>query len=223
VVDVDDPPGQRLAQVVRQHLHVPGEDDQLDTLLTHDVEQPGLSLGLRVLRHRNVVEGDVVRVHQLREVRVVGHHTRDLHRQRPGTRPEQQIVQAVPELADHQQDAHLLVGPVDLPVHLEGVTDRRETGPQLVQGHRRVRREVDAHEEQSRVVVAELLAVLDVAAGHEQIARHGVHDALPVRTEKGEDVLIGRGLGAGGLLVHAGQVPTRADGTGNRPARRTWS
>src|SRR5690606_11801604 len=75
--------------------------------------------------------------------------------------------------------------------------------------------EVDPHEEQSRVVVAELLAVLDVAAGHEQVARHGVHDALLVGAEQGEDVLVGRGPGSGGLLAHAGKGPIRrrpADG-----------
>ena len=66
-------------------------------------------------------------------------------------------------------------------------------GPQLVQRHRLLGGEVHPHEEQAGVPVAELLAVLDVAAGHEQIARHGVHDALLVRAGKGEDVLVGHG------------------------------
>src|SRR5262249_21579239 len=49
--------------------------------------------------------------------------------------------------------------------------------------------EVHAHEEETAVGVAELLAVEDVAAGDEEEAGDAVHDAAAVRAGGGEDVI----------------------------------
>jgi hypothetical protein len=56
VVDVDGPAFQPLAQVVREHLHGAGEDDEIDTVFLHQGQQPGFCLRLRVGRHRYVLE-----------------------------------------------------------------------------------------------------------------------------------------------------------------------
>ena len=182
-------PDSLRAQVVGEHLHVAGEDDEFDAFALHGLQQPRLGVGLGVAGDRDVLEGHAVGPGQLAEVGVVGDHGGDLDRQRAGAGAEQQVVEAVAEPADHEDDPHPLLGGVDLPVHAVRVAHRGEAGPQLVGGHLGLGGEVHPHEEQPGVLVAELLAVHDVAAGHEEVAGDRVHDALLVGARQREDVL----------------------------------
>ncbi len=45
-MDVDDLPGHPARQPVREHLHVAGQDDELDVVLVDDLEQPLSASGL---------------------------------------------------------------------------------------------------------------------------------------------------------------------------------
>jgi hypothetical protein len=92
---------------------------------------------------------------------------------------------------DGDEDARSVVAVVELPAHPELVGDRADRGaPRLDAGVCLVG-EVDAHEEDALVGVAELLAVDDVAAAVGDDARHRVDDPAPVRAREGQDQLIG--------------------------------
>jgi hypothetical protein len=124
---------------------------------------------------------------------VVGDDGRDVDVELPAAGAEQQVVQAVAVLADHQQQPRALRQRMEVRVHLELAA---HMGEELLKGGHvgQVRRggEVHPHEEQPRGVlalhVAELLRIDDVAAGLEQQARDGVDDAGLVAAGQGEDV-----------------------------------
>ena len=80
-----------------------------------------LRFGLRlvVLRHRDVVEGDVVVDDHLLVVEMVGDDADDVDRQRADLPAVEQVVEAMAEARHHQQHLHARVGIVDLGLHLE--------------------------------------------------------------------------------------------------------
>ena len=121
VVDVDRPALELPAQVVGEDLHVAGEDHQVDPLRPHDVEQRRLGLRLGLAGDRDVVEGDAVEVGDAREVGVVGDDRDDVEVQLADGVAEEQVVEAVPVLADHDQHALAVGGVGHAPVHLEAL------------------------------------------------------------------------------------------------------
>ncbi len=217
-MDVDRPAGQPLAQFGGEHLHVAGQHHQVDVLRLHHLDQTLLGGRLAGRVHRQMDERDAVRLDQVGEVGVVGDDGRDVHVQGADPVPEEQVVQAVPELRD--EDEHpVLLGRVDqVPAHVERLGHRGEAVVQALQGLQRVEgTELHPHEEGAGEVggiVVVLLALQDVAAVLDQEAGHGVDDAGSVGARQGENELpAGGGRGrlshARSVLVtlHPGQAP----------------
>ena len=129
-MDVDGPPFERCTQLRRQHLHVPGQHDQVDPFGLDDVQQ--LFLGRRLGRlcarrgrwlHRDVQKGNALRRHQILEIRVIGHHGRNIDVERADPMTEQQVVQAVAE-PGHQNQHPIAPGGVhQMPAHAERLSD----------------------------------------------------------------------------------------------------
>lgn len=191
VVDVDDAAGHGGAELGGQDLHVPRQHDELDAVLGDEVQDGGLLLGLGVLCHGEVVEGDAVRLCELGVLRVVGHDQRHLDAELAGLHAEQQVVEAVADLGHHDEDARL---PRDGP----NVVGHLILGRELVEGLGEVRRvrlgdgaKVHAHEEPTGGRVGELLQVQDVVLVQGEDTGDGVDDAGLVRAGQREDVVIG--------------------------------
>ncbi len=187
-MDVDDLPGEVAAQLVRQDLHVPGEDDQLDVELGDQLPQAVLRGRLRVLRDRHVVERLAVERGHVRQVGVVADNADDVDRHALIALAVQQVHQAVRRLADQHQRAQAAADDVDLPGHAEPFRHRSERrGEGLASGRLLdVERHLHAHEEQARRRVPELLRLGDVAAVLGQHARDGVHDPGAVGAGEGQ-------------------------------------
>jgi hypothetical protein len=118
-------PASLLAQVVAQNLHVARQHHQLGIFGLHDFELTLLHLRLGGRRDRDVVKGHVVAGSQLVEVAVVADDGADVQRQQPAFPAEQQVVQAVALLADHDDRAHGLCGGVQLPLQVQGLRPGR--------------------------------------------------------------------------------------------------
>jgi hypothetical protein len=72
VVDVDDAPGHNFAQLRRQNLHIACQHNQINVVLTHQLQHLSLLLGLGIGSDGEVDEGDVIGGRESREVGVVG-------------------------------------------------------------------------------------------------------------------------------------------------------
>jgi hypothetical protein len=138
-----------------------------------------------------VVERHLVGRGQRREVGVVGRHRGDVDLQLAAVGAEQQVVEAMPLLADQHQQARAAAAIVQLPVHAEAFGKRGHRGVHGLQRQAGVAVEMHAQEEAAAFLVAELLGVEDVAAVVEQQAGHAVDDAGTVGAGQGED-----GIGA---------------------------
>mmetsp|Transcript_25040 Transcript_25040/g.61562 ORF Transcript_25040/g.61562 Transcript_25040/m.61562 type:complete len:220 (+) Transcript_25040:3-662(+) len=113
----------------------------------------------------------------------------------PGLHAEQQVVQAVAELAHQQQHAGLAAARHQLPVHRELSRQRCEGGLQRRLVGRRL--ELDAHEEARMVRVTVLVGREDVAALLQQHAGDGMHDAGTVGAGELQDKSRCHGRGSG--------------------------
>ena len=101
-----------------------------------------LGLGLGVRRHRDVVERDAVRPDQRLGVGVVGHDGRDLDLQRAGAGAEQQVVEAVQVLRDHDERPVRRVAAPQLEVMPNRLADggeRRRAASRRSAGRRRAK------------------------------------------------------------------------------------
>ena len=162
-------PESRRHSVVGEHLHVAGEDDEVDVELVDQPQQLGLGLRLGLRGDRDVAEVQAVGADQRLGVGVVGDHDRDLDLQRAGARAEEQVVEAVQVLGDHDQRAVRRGRVPELELHRELLGDPAKS-PRSVSASTAVGDdEVDPHEEAPDELVAELLALEDVAA----VARPG--------------------------------------------------
>jgi hypothetical protein len=138
-----------------------------------------------------VVKGDLVVVGHGRQVRVVGHDRDDVDVEPSGAGPEQQVVEAVTVLADHDEDPLAPRGVGEVPGHAEGLRDRGEILPQHVGVKRPARRrlELDPHEEHADLAIVELLALDHVRVVIDEKARDGLDEAGPVGARYREHVL----------------------------------
>ncbi|MPL84484.1 hypothetical protein SDC9_30449 [bioreactor metagenome] len=177
VMDVDDPARHLGAQRIREDLHVARQHHELGAGLVDHGEQLGLGLGLVLLRHPDVVEGDVVVHHHLLIGQVVRDHADDLDRQRADARPVEQVVQAMAEVRHHQQHLHLARLIVQRPVHAEGLGDRGEARHERLAAGAGLRVDADAHEEGAALHVVVLVRVGDVASLLGQESRDRCDDA----------------------------------------------
>ena len=138
-------PAPGRAQLRRQDLHEPGQDDRVRVVLLDQVAQlgerllPG-DLARPVARRRelDVVERHVVGPHDPGERLVVADHRGQLDGELVGGHPTEQVVQAVRLLRDQEHgplaDPRVRDRPVRLPAERGG--DRRELVPQLVHPER---------------------------------------------------------------------------------------
>jgi hypothetical protein len=166
VVDVDDPVRVARAQVRAEHLHVPGQHDELDVGAVDQGGEPLLLRRLALRLHRQVVVGDAEEGARLGVVGVVARDEGDVGVQLAGAPAGQQVEQAVRLLAGQDGDAGQLLGEADLALHGEAVADLGpEARQHVVVGEREaVELELDALEEQPLVVVGVLVDLDDVRA-----------------------------------------------------------
>ena len=108
---------------------------------------------------------------------MVAEHERDLDRQLAGPLPEQQVVQAVRRLGHQHEGAERPADHVELPLHVEalatGASAAATAAPVDETTCRRMKK-------RAGVVARELLRLGDVAAGVDDGAADGVHDARTV-------------------------------------------
>ena len=129
MVDVDDLAGHDLAELGGEDLHVAGKDDELDVVLGDEVEDLRFLLLLGVLVDGQVVELDAVALGEGLELWVVGDNDWDLNAELLGLVAEEEVVEAVADLGDHDQDARLLGHRVDLIVHLQVLCQNGRRAP----------------------------------------------------------------------------------------------
>ncbi|KAG0162004.1 hypothetical protein DFQ30_004542, partial [Apophysomyces sp. BC1015] len=169
------------------------------------------------------MERDVVARRQRVEVLVVRHDRRDLDRKLSGAVSEQQVVQAVPDLRHHDHDARLDACIVQFPSHPELRGQRLEVRAQRVQpGIAADLLEVHAHEELTRVAVAELRGVQDIATALEQEPGHRMDDARPVGTGEFENEAVFGGHANNPFVLSRHRVVLsirQAGAAGNCPSR----
>jgi hypothetical protein len=189
VVDVDDLPRVVLAQLGRQDLHVAGQHHHVAFGFAEQLRHLGVGGGLVVRRHRHVVEGDAVPLHEAAEGFVVGDDAGDLDVQLVGLPARQQVVQAV-LLLGHQDHHALLAGAVaDAPVHLELGGDGGELVAQGLDAEgQRVGQDLLAHEEAAGLGVGVVVGLGDPALVLGQEAAHGGDDADPIGAGQGQGV-----------------------------------
>ena len=98
-----------LQKCRRQHLHVLGQDHQLDAMLGKQLQVPGFSLLPVGGRDGHMGKAGPKFLGQGAKVGMVGYHKRHLHRQLARARAPQQIQQAVVLLAheDRHRRAHI--------------------------------------------------------------------------------------------------------------------
>ena len=195
VVDIDNFSRHSVAQRRRQNLHVPSQDDQFNIILLDEFENPGFLLLLRVRRHGEMHEGHLVRCREGLEVRVVRYDEWHLDRQLAGGLPEEQVIEAVADLGDHDQDTRLVGGGEELEGHRVRGGDRGEGFAEGLKGGSRsiitgtscIGAEVHAHEEAVRGGIAKLRGVDDVQVVLDEETGHGADDAGPVGAGESEN------------------------------------
>ena len=186
-MNVDDAALHGAADLVGEDLHVARQDDELNVLGGDQVEELALRLGLRVLRDGDVEEGDAVELGDGRQVRVIADDRDHVDGQSLRLLAVQEVGQAVAFARHHDDGAQLAAQVVDA---VGGAEFFGDAGQALIDGRAALRRvNLDAHEEGTRVGVAELLRLDDIAAGLADHASHGVHDAGAVRAGQGHNKL----------------------------------
>lgn len=191
VVDVDDLAAHGGAQRGREDLHVAGQDDELDVVLPDQLQDLALLRGLGVLGDGQVVELDAVAPGQRLKVRVVRDDDGDVDAELARLGAEEQVVEAVADLGDHDQDAHLAGDRPDVVVHLQVGGQGLKGGLEGLGGGDGA--EVHAHEELVGDGVGKLLQLHHVDALASEDARHSVHNTRLVRAGQGEDVILALG------------------------------
>ena len=190
MMDVDDPTRHLLAQGIRQDLHVAGKYHEIGVGIFDHGQQTCFGLGLVLLGHLDVVEGNIVVHHDLLVIEVVRNHRDDLDRQRADAPAVQQVVQAVAKARYHQHDLHLFGGVVEIPSHPECLGDRAEPFAQLVDRGAGFAVKADARKEVTGLGVVELMQVPDIASLLRKIGRDLGDDAAPGGAVDGQDVVV---------------------------------
>ena len=190
VVDVDGSALEGPAQVIGKHLHVPGQDHEVDPVLVDQLQQALLGLLLGVRGYGDVNERQAGGLGHGPVGFVVGDHQGQIPAQAAATPAEDQIVEAVPELGHHDQNA-LLGLVVDVELHVEAFRDGAELlfeRLQIVVGRSREGR---AQVQGLAEAVVELLVLFDVESALEQKRGHCLNDAGTFDTRQCEYELTG--------------------------------
>mmetsp|Transcript_1414 Transcript_1414/g.4068 ORF Transcript_1414/g.4068 Transcript_1414/m.4068 type:complete len:448 (+) Transcript_1414:2110-3453(+) len=197
VVDVDGVGLVPPAEVVREDLHVPREHHHVDVVLLQKPLDLGLLLQLephllvrgraRVLPHGEVVEGDPELLSDVTQVVVVAYDERNLALQLLAVLPQEDVVQAVVELADEDRHPLGLVAEAQAPLHVEPIGHALDRGLQPHERRLRVAQvavrvvEVEPLKEEPRVWTGVLVRLNDVAPLAVQHRRGRGDHALGIR------------------------------------------
>ena len=129
-----------------------------------------------------MVKRDLVPLDQTAQIRVVGDHAHDVHRQHARSPAKQQVLEAMVQLRHRDQHAYAPRGVFDLPGHLVVTCQHGELCAQLLDGNelRTHRGEYRAHVEAARQLVVELLGLDDGSVVIREEPGDRGHDALAV-------------------------------------------
>lgn len=167
-------------------------------MLTDELEDFGLLLGLGGGRDREVLEGDAVATGEAFKFRVIGHDQRHLDGELAYALTVEEIIEAVPNLGDHDENPRLAARRLDLVVHAIFGCQSVKRCDEMRRGRRGllatcclVDGEVHTHEEALGDGVTVLLQIGNVVLVGGEDAGHGVDDAGTVGAGEGEDVVLG--------------------------------
>ena len=185
VVDIDDMVRIGGYHVVRDNLHIAGQDDERDILLLQQFHLGLYHLGLVrvVLLDAPYVVGDAELVGYIAQVFVVGDDTRNLTGKLTSLPAGQQVVETVAHLRDEDSHAWLLVAVVQAELHLIALgVERRDVFVDLVAGNQETLQfPLNAHEEHAVKLVYVLVKVDDVTLIVSNKLRHFCNNTLLVR------------------------------------------
>lgn len=180
VVNVDDLARHGFAEFRGEDLHIPCQNDEIDVVFLDQFQNTILLLDFVVFGHWQVVEVDVVALGQGFKIRMIGYNQGDIDAQLARLLSEEQVVQAMSDLGNHDQHFGLLSYWPQVVVHLD-------LAGQLIEGWSEKfsvvgRAKMYPHEKPFRRTVTELLQVEDIQAVLRKDGRHGVDDTWLVRT-----------------------------------------
>ncbi|CDX51622.1 hypothetical protein MPL3365_130579 [Mesorhizobium plurifarium] len=164
MVDVYDPPGHLLTHFIRENLHVTGKHDQLGPRVGHDTHLLCFRFGFVVFCHLDAVKRNVVIHYDLLIVHVIRDHCHDINRKSANTPSIQEIIEAVAEARDHNDDFSLLGLVEKFCFHPKARRDWVETCAQFFEFTPAFGTEAHPHEEIAGVSIVKLRAVCDVAS-----------------------------------------------------------
>ncbi|PCD30510.1 hypothetical protein AU210_010191 [Fusarium oxysporum f. sp. radicis-cucumerinum] len=128
-----------------------------------------------------MVELDSVALGEGGVVGVVRHDDGDFHAQLAGLHAEEEVVQTVADLGDHDENAGLAGDGADIVVHLVLGSELIESLDEVLGGLGLGRSKVNTHEEALGDGIGELLEVENVVLVGGKDASHGIDDAGLVR------------------------------------------
>ena len=189
VVNIDDVFGTEGRDELRGYdLHVAGEHHEIALVLAEKGELLPLGFGFVFFCDRNDLVRDAVEVGDPLVVGVVREDERDVAGQLSILMAVQQVLQAVVVFRDKDSKAMALGGAGDAPVHLVVASHRREALGKFGKVEReRVEVELDAGEEQIRLLVGVLVVGEYVGVVPEDKVGDGSDDALAVRAGDKKD------------------------------------
>lgn len=161
-------------------------------MLSHQVQDLAFLCGFGVLRHGQVVEGDVVRRCETLEFTMVRHNGWDLNVQLPRALSEEQVIQRVANFGHHDEDSGFVSARNNVVLHLQVGSQVAKRRSQMLRGVGMA--EMDPHEELLAVDIRVLLQVENVQIVLGQHACHRVDDAWFIRTGQCQDMVLGHGL-----------------------------
>ncbi|MND98970.1 hypothetical protein D3C80_913430 [compost metagenome] len=134
-----------------------------------------------------MVVRNLVPVGQGLEVRVVGHHGDDVHRQLADALAVEQVVEAVIGLGDHDHHFGPVVGRSQLEQHAEGFATLGKACPKAGFVKAVGLAKLHPNEEAPRQPIIEGMMLGDIALLLVQVARYHIHRAEQARTVSGKN------------------------------------
>src|SRR5882724_9037132 len=133
VMDIDD--GLRILddEVCRKHLHVTGQDNEVDVVGVEKLDLLRFGLGFVFLRHRNVMEGYAKEIGVALGVGMVADQQGKIAGEFPIALAMKQIHQAVIVLGNENGHARPAITEREYPVHAELVRDRAKRSIEIMQ------------------------------------------------------------------------------------------
>ena len=216
VVDVDDPVWIERGEVVREDLHVAGEDDGVDLVFLDEGALACFGLGFVGGGDGDDVEGDAEAFCGRAKGFVIGDDEGDIGFEFTGLVAAEEVVETVGVLADEEGEAVTLIAEVETPRHAAGFCEGAdEDGEVGARDDEVFEVPFGAHEKDAGLGVDVLVELDDIAAVFCDEGGDGADEAWLVRAVGEEDRGGHGGVGgsAEGALVEA-EVALHAGGGG---------